>query len=327
VFTGNSSRVLNLANGADEPLQFFLLQSLAPIKDATVDDDLLKLNEKLLILDLASDAPKYKLSSKRDFDGSVIISSDSDVNPFLPTSERSGEGYSLNQEGDDLTIQTPVGFEPDRQKQAEALAARPAEFKSRRIRMIWPSIARVDIGGLVTEVPGYFLGATLAGLYASLPPQQGHSELPIPGWVGLKYSNDYFNEEQLSLMTAGGMYIYVQDVEGGPIVCRKQYTTDTSGDITAESSITLVVDSFVKDIRKSVRPILGVNNLTTTTIEKVKLIINSISQRYINNQALKSATLNSIQPSKTPGDITTLEADMTLGVIGPFNLLRIVVNF
>jgi hypothetical protein len=290
--------------------------------------DIRSLNQNVThFLDLESENRDPEIISWRTWNGSVVVQ-DPSINPDFPdlTGLKVNESYGIYIEGATLTIETPLGTENDLQSQAETLALFPERFRSRRIRAIWPDVAFTEVAGTQVEAPGYYLGATLAGLVSTLFPEQGHSELPIPGWTRLEHSNDYFKESQLEIMTAAGWWIYVQDETDGPIVCRKQYTTDVSGDITAEASFTTIADNFQKDVRNSVKPLLGVNNITPDLVDRVRLLIQSVGKRYQNRQAIKSYTLNSLEPSTEPGDLTTLVGDITLEFYGPFNLLRIRVN-
>ena len=134
---------------------------------------------------------------------------------------------------------------------------------------------------------------------------------------------DRCREEHRTALTAAGWWVYVQDVENGPIVSRKQYTTDPSDDRTAEASLVMLVDSYQMDVRSTVRPTQGVNNLTPDMVDRVRLVFDAITRRYTNRSALKGVVLNSLEPSTTPGDLTTMLADVTFSFYGPFNDLRV----
>lgn len=316
----------NFAGGSDLYNQFFTNTDIGSLVLPVVPGSPVGA-EKDIYLDMASENRDALVLSLRKYNGSVVVQDPSAdlARPDL-TGLKVGESFSLYSLGDSLTITTPLGDEPDLQRQAETLALFPSRFATRRMRAIWPDVAVRTVNGVKAEVPGIYLGATLAGMIAALPPQQGHSELPIPGWESLLHSNDYFNEEQLSLLTASGWWVYVQDSNDSPIVCRKQYTTDVSGDLTAEASFTTTADNFQKEVRASVQPLMGKNNLTPDLVDRVRLLIQSVGNKYVNRQALKSYTLNSLTPSSEPGDLTTLIGDITLEFYGPFNLLRIQVN-
>jgi len=269
-------------------------------------------------LDLESENRDFGIKSVRLWNGSIVVH---DPNTDL-TGVKLTESFSIYTPGDPLVITTPLGDEPDIQGQAESLATFPQRFKSRRVRSIWPDLGVTTIRGIQQEVPGYYIACTIAGMIATIPSEQGYSELPIPGWEGLVHSNDLFKERQLELLTSAGHWVLVQDVDGGPIVCRKQYTTDVSGDLTAEASFTTVTDDFAKTCRVSVKPLLGVNNITPELVERVSMIIQGVIALFVGRKALKSATLNSLEPSTAPGDLTTMVGDVDLEFYGPFNLLR-----
>lgn len=307
---------VTFANGSNDYCQFF----------TSLDISTLTLSP-MKYLDLASENRDFRLASLRSYNGSVVIEAASTWPQSADlTGLKTSEAFSIYEAGAALTITTPMGTEPDLQQQAETLALFPSQFASRRIISIWPDAATIEANGVTIEVDGHYLGATLLGLWSSLFPEQGHSELPIPSWKSLIHSNDYFKESQLEILSGAGWWVYVQDVAGGPIVCRKQYTTDVSGDLTAEASFTTIADNFQRDVRASVRPLLGVNNITPQLVDQVRLTINGVITRYKNRTAVQDITLNSLAPSTAPGDKTTLEADTTITFFGPFNLLRMKIN-
>lgn len=291
-------------------------------------------SEKDVFIDMESENHNFLVVGLRKYNGSVILSETKVLRKGVAVTIASGElpslktteSFSLFSVGNSLIINTPFGVEPDKEAQVNSLVQFPKKFSSRRIRALWPDVAITTVNGVQVTVPSYYMCASLAAQIATLPSEQGYSELPLPGWNSIRNSNDYFSEKQLETLTASGMFVYVQDEEGGPIVCRKQYTTDVSGDLTAEASFTHIADEFAKVVRRSSQPLQGRNNLTEEIIDRERMIIQAAIKRFQNRQAIKTGTLNSLTPSKEPGDKTTLIGDVTLEFYGPYNLLRIKLN-
>ena len=99
-------------------------------------------------------------------------------------------------------------------------------------------------------------------------------------------SNDSYTNRQLNVMAAGGVYILVQDAQGGPVVCRHQLSTDTSTIETRELSITKVVDFTAKFMRAGLRNFIGRSNWVNDTWFE-----GSVDEAAIYNTVLSAATV------------------------------------
>lgn len=172
-----------------------------------------------------------------------------------------------------------LGPTKTKSEQASYLAAYSSAFANRRIRVVWPDIALADVDGVSTEVPGYHLSAASAGLRSGQRPQQPLTNLSLAGFDGLVHSNKYFSETQLQTLSAGGMFIIEQPINGAPLNIRQQRTTDTSSVKKNEDSVVAIVDHVSKYIRQELLPYIGRYNITPEYIEMIKVVINGLFER------------------------------------------------
>ena len=115
----------------------------------------------------------------------------------------------------------------------------------------FPTI-KTTVQGLEKALPSYYAAAAIVGQVGALPPQQGHTNYPIPGLTGV-VGSEKFTKAQLNRMAGGGTFILAQDVQGGAVYCRHQLSTDMTSIETRELSITKIVDFVAKFLRTGVR--------------------------------------------------------------------------
>jgi hypothetical protein len=127
-------------------------------------------------------------------------------------------------------------------EQAQFQKAYAQSFRNRRLVLVWPDVVEIPDGALVRQLPGYFLACAPAALTTGLPTQQGFTNLTVSGFTGTVHASDYFDDEQLDLIAEGGTMIYVQDVEGAPLYCRHELSTDTTAIKFQEYMFTKNVD-------------------------------------------------------------------------------------
>jgi hypothetical protein len=129
-----------------------------------------------------------------------------------------------------------------RTEQAEFQKAYAQAFRNRRLVLVWPDVVEIPDGALVRQLPGYFLACAPAALTTGLPTQQGFTNLSVSGYTGAVHASDYFDDEQLDIIADGGTMIFVQDVEGAPLYCRHELSTDRTAIKFQEYMFTKNVD-------------------------------------------------------------------------------------
>ena len=218
-----------------------------------------------------------------------------------------------------------------RTEQADNIKGYSESFASRRVVHVWPDVVKAPIGQIIRELPGYFLGAAVAGLTSGLPPQQGLTNLTISGFVGFNHSTKYFSEPNLDIIADGGTMIYIQEGEDTPLLCRHQMTTDRSQIKFQEFSVTKNVDFIAKFLRNAFKGPIGRYNIVDTTLDLLKTTAQA-SLNFLRDYTrvtylggnIRSGTLVGIV--EDPDQIDTVRIRFSLRVPIPLNYIDITIE-
>lgn len=213
-------------------------------------------------------------------------------------------------------------------------------FSSKRMILAYPS--EVDITDLVDgskerygetnpvqadAQPGYYLACAIGGQTAGYPPQQGFTNLGINGIDRLYKSNDYFKEEQLTDLSNGGVYVFVQDNPDSLPYSIHEVTTDILSLETAEYMVVKDFDFVAWTFLDTLLPFIGRWNINDDTIGFVEqalyATIANLKSRYVARigAPLNNATVDKVYKASEISE-DRLEAyvsvglPMTLNVIG-----------
>lgn len=282
-----------------------------------------------LFLDIASDNKRYSIASLSG--GQITIRTTfaagenddgfyatTDLNdPPLPTS-LINEPFAIRIRG--AALAQPDGT-PDKQGIAETYQSLAQSYLNRRFWSIVPEKAAASIGGLEQEVEGFYMCAAIAGMIGQQPPQQSFTNFPMTGFTKVIGSNGYFTEKQLNVIAAGGNYIVVQDVEGGPLVSRMALTTDMTSIETRTDSVVKVVDFTAKFMRGGLKNFIGRFNITQGFLDSLGHIVQGLLQFLTDIGVLIGAQMNNIVQDENAPD--TVLIDVTLDVPFPCNYIRL----
>lgn len=251
----------------------------------------------------------------KDTEGS-FLSSGVDAGHTLELTTVGGEKYTYTVASviseDMLTVTTDVDvgvFEPDNEihsyrifkdldktQQAEAIADVSKAFGSSRCVHVWPgTIVQDDV-----ELPGYYLGCTIAGMIGGLPSHQGFTRLSVAGIEKLKYANNYFNQAQLDLIADGGTFIFLQDNPSAAPYVRHQLTTDMSAIEFQELSFVKNFDYVSKLCQEVLDRFLGKYNICDETLPALGTALRAVLE------SLRLATLPKIGAPIRDYDITSI---------------------
>lgn len=212
-------------------------------------------------------------------------------------------------------------------------------FASKRILLTYPS--SVDVDGLTDgsltrstptvpatadHQPGYYLSCCVGGQTAGQPSQQGFTNFPINGISRVYGSSDYFTEEQLTDLSNGGVYVFVQDTPSGLPYTIHEVTTDVVSLETGEYMAVKNLDLISMTYLDTLRPFIGTWNINDHTIRTIKGSCESVGStlraRYVPKigAPLISATVDSVEQSDLSDDrievYVSVVQPMTLNVIG-----------
>jgi hypothetical protein len=279
-----------------------------------------------IYLDLGSDDGFYLLQKVENgtdvFLRKDFVTGDGNEDSFFAITFPAGvisDDWSVAVRGTKLLL--PSSTQPDKDGIAETVQAQGLALKNRRVFYVFPDQCGINVTGLEQLVPGYYATSCIVGMVANLPPQQGFTNFPIAGLTRVVGSNDKFSNKQLNVMAAGGIYILVQDVQGAPVICRHQLSTDLTSIETRELSITKVVDFTAKFIRVGLRNFIGRANITQAFLDQLSSVIQGLLSFLTEAGTLIGADINNlIQDADQPD---TVLVDITLDVPFPCNFIRV----
>jgi hypothetical protein len=227
----------------------------------------------------------------------------------------------------------------DKTQQVTEMIAVANSFSSKRQLLCYPNL--VDIAGLVdgsltrsdlTEPeladpqPGYYLACAVGGQTAGQPPQQGFTNIGIAGITEIYNSNTYFKEKQITNLSNGGVYVFVQDNPSALPYSVHEVTTDVS---TLEFSEYMVVKDFdfiAWTFLDTLLPFIGPWNVIPETVEFIRQATfstgNALKSRYVSKigPPLVDYTLDGVDISELSRDrieaFINVDLPMTLNTIG-----------
>jgi hypothetical protein len=179
----------------------------------------------------------------------------------------------------DSTLRFRINRALTKDDQVTELVTTAQSFKSRRVVLVWPD--SVMINGLVDgsksrtvpstpeaadAQPGYYLAAVVGGLTSGLPSHQGFTNLGIAGVDQIYNSTRYFSDTQLTTLSDGGWFLFVQDTPSALPYCLHQLTTDPSTLETGEYSVVKNFDFISVFFQDILDDFLGQYNISEETL-------------------------------------------------------------
>jgi hypothetical protein len=212
-------------------------------------------------------------------------------------------------------------------------------FASKRTLLVYPHSC--DVSGLVDgslarttptvkmtagHQPGYYLSCIVGGQTAGQPSQQGFTNFAGNGISRVYYASDYFTEEQLTDLSNGGVYVFVQDTTSSQPYTIHEVTTDVTSLETGEYMAVKNLDFISLTFLETIRGFLGVWNINSDTIRYIHQActstVTNLKSRYVAKigAPLIRATIDSVEESEYSEDrveayISVIQP-MTLNVIG-----------
>lgn len=229
----------------------------------------------------------------------------------------------------DVSIDYEVFRILDKTGIADAMAALAESYKDSRVHQVLSDQVDITLSDGDHTVPGYYLCAAIAGMVAGAPPHQGFTNLGISGIKTLYNSNRYFSQTQLNKMAEKGVYIVVQDTLGSLPYSRHQVSTDTTILELQEMSVGKTVDFVSYFFKRRLKSVLGVYNVTPSTLGLVTTISNAILV-YLKENALPKIGSVILQTSEIisvkQDDTFKDQINVVIGLDVPFPVNRIRVD-
>lgn len=227
----------------------------------------------------------------------------------------------------------------DKTQQVDAMVSVASSFSSKRLLLAYPD--EVDVSGLVDgskprygsstpaeadPQPGYYLACAVGGQTAGQPSQQGFTNLGIAGISKLYNSSEYFNEQQITDLSNGGVYVFIQDNPTALPYSVHELTTDATALETGEYMMVKNFDFISWTFLDTLLPFLGVWNVTPETIEfirqSIRTTIDNLKARYVTRigPPLIDAVIDGVEESDLSTDrieaYVSVDLPMVLNTIG-----------
>lgn len=216
-------------------------------------------------------------------------------------------------------------------EQANFVKGYSSGIGSRRVVNVWPDVLETPVGQTIEDLPGFYGAAAIAAITTGLPTQQGFTNLTLSGFLGLKHSTGYFNDDQLDTIADGGTMILAQAGAEQPLYIRHQLTTDRSAIKFQEYSVTKNVDYIAKFMRNAFAGFPGRYNIVDTTLDELRGTAKAVLTFLKDDTRLpriggviRSGTLTKLEESTT--QIDTVKMRFKLDIPIPLNNLDITIE-
>lgn len=193
-------------------------------------------------------------------------------------------------------------------QQAAIVAANSTSFGSSRVVHVQPDLVGVNVNGTVKFLPGYYLCAANAGLFAGLPAQKGLTNIGVAGVSDLKHSNFYFTRAQLDTMAAAGTFLVVQQAQGTIPYVRHSLTTDMTVLQYREVQQVKTIDFISYYFHDILQGFPGRYNITPDSLQTLRTTIIA-GAKYLQGQTLPKigAPLTDFQLTTVAQNATNLD--------------------
>ena len=224
-------------------------------------------------------------------------------------------------------------------QQVDDMVAVATSFGSKRLVLCYPD--EVDVSSLVdgslarsdsdtpeaaAAQPGYYLACAVGGLTAGKPPQQGFTNMGIAGIDRVYNSSEYFTEEQLTELSNGGVYIFIQDTPTALPYSIHEVTTDVTALEFSEYMVVKDFDFVAWTYMDTLMPFIGEWNVIPTTIEFIRQALvttgDTLKSRFVAKigSPLTDYSIDSVEESSLSSDrieaFVDVDLPMTLNTIG-----------
>jgi len=212
-----------------------------------------------------------------------------------------------------------------KQAQADMLAAYAQSIShSRTVNLFQDFTARVE--GEEVELPGYYLSALYACKKSAIDPEQGLTRFPVGGFVKeLSYGDKYFKPSQLRKISNGGVFACIQAVEDAPIKCRGQWTTNMLNNKTKQVSIIAAADYVSYSLIDTLKPLLGVNNVTPGIMQTIRKSIKTLLVALKNEGVIIDGTITELY--QDPNNASRVKVAIDVVIPSPLDQIVITIKY
>jgi hypothetical protein len=179
------------------------------------------------------------------------------------------DGYDAN----DMPYR--ISIDLDKTAQVTELNTVTSSFANHRIVMVWPNECYVtDLKNTMTDQQnkhhGQYLACAVGGMVSGLPSHQGFTFIGIGGISQIFNSNFYFTDTQISNLSEGGWYVFLQDSETSLPYSAFEVTTDTSAYEFGELMNVKNFDYIALYFKETMQGFLGKYNILPETLDLIQ---------------------------------------------------------
>lgn len=222
---------------------------------------------------------------------------------------------------DQVPVRTEISRIPTGRERAEAGRDAAESIGDRKVFNVWTA---GDVYTVSSEKVGsHFAAAAIAGLASSVVAHQPITEFEVAGFSSVPGLGG-LTPDEIDVAAGGGNLVLMQDRPGGRVYVRHQISTDNSGPMAAEMSITRGADMITRYLRTAVRPLLGRYNITPEFLQMVE----TLSQQRLDAMVLALSTTTAgppilendpIRAFQDPSSMTGFFVDVPVLVPKPAN--------
>lgn len=173
-------------------------------------------------------------------------------------------------------------------------------------------------------VPGFYLGAALAGVVSAKGPAEPLTNSSVSGFTDVYRSNDYFDNSEMNTIAAGGTWIF-ENKGAGAITTRHQLSTNATTIETRELSITTQIDFSAKYLRELVSPLIGKFVITDGFINNLRSALHGGAEQLVDQDVVRDLNVINVYQDEVNPD--TVKADIELLPLYPVNYIKLTLTF
>jgi hypothetical protein len=145
-----------------------------------------------------------------------------------------------------------------------------AAIANRRVANVCADQGTALVDGAITVISSKFIAAEIAGLRCALYPQQSLTNTEISTITAAANMYLKYSAADLDAISAAGVFVVTQDIDGGAVYIRHQLTTKTDkGSLYYEDSVGVNLDAISFAVKDILQGYIGKRNANSQTINEI----------------------------------------------------------
>lgn len=178
------------------------------------------------------------------------------------------------------------------QEAAESLYDFHDQFVHPRLNKHLADAFETSVDGTFTLLDGVYMLAKFAGLIAKSPQHVPVNRVGYPEVRRVEGTSDIYNKDQLDLLTGGGIVVPIQRIAGeGPVIVRRDVSSDTSTRIFQRRTAGVAEDLLVIETERLIQPRLGPALVTEQVLDRVAIDITGLIDFFRERDVFRSIEL------------------------------------